>query len=181
MDIAAVEPPGQWHVGAGQCVPVSWAAPYPRGVFRPEFGLQSGGDLVKLRADPGGMQRPPEREDFSQQGAGLCVGHHGGEPGLRVDQLGVVCSARAVARGLKEALTPLWHGQLIQRGLSRSSVPNRPTGSFQRKIIDVCRLRWSEASIGIITGRHAKIVVRSCDLHERRCSLKIRRLLPGGL
>ena len=64
--------------------------------------------------------------------------------------------------------------------MRRITAPHLPTGSFQRKIIDVCRLRWSEASIGIITGRHAKIVVRSCDLHERRCSLKIRRLLPGG-
>ncbi len=49
---------------------------------------KSGGDLVEVRADPRGMQRPPERKDFPQQGTGLRVGHHRGEPSLQVDQFG---------------------------------------------------------------------------------------------
>jgi hypothetical protein len=93
----------------GRGVPVPWAASYPRGVLRPEFGLQSGGDLVELRADLRGMQRPPEREDFPQQGTGLRVGHHGGEPGLQIDQfgggvLGQGCGQRAEG-GARGAVT----------------------------------------------------------------------------
>jgi transposase-like protein len=37
----------------------------------------------------------------------------------------------------------------------------RPTGSFQRKIIDPRRLRWSNASTMIIEGGQAKIVSRA--------------------
>ena len=67
VDIAAVEPHGQWHAGAGQCVPVPWAAAHPCGVLRPEFGLQSGGDLVELRADPQGCSvRPSGRTSPSR-------------------------------------------------------------------------------------------------------------------
>jgi hypothetical protein len=46
----------------------------------------------------------------------------------------------------------------------RSSVTgasSRPTGSFQRKIIDPRRLRWSEASTMIVEGGHEKIVNRA--------------------
>jgi len=39
--------------------------------------------------------------------------------------------------------------------------PPWPTGSFQRKIIDLRRLRWSDASTMIIEGGHAKIVSKA--------------------
>jgi hypothetical protein len=44
---------------------------------------------------------------------------------------------------------------------SRSPTASGPTGSFQRKIIDPRRLRWSDASKMIIQGGHAKIVSRA--------------------
>jgi len=44
--------------------------------------------MVDLLAYARGVQRAAEGEDFAEQGGSLVVGHHCGEPGLRIGQFG---------------------------------------------------------------------------------------------